>query len=216
MQVVVPHDLLDLNIQALFLGLQEAKNAISGDLQAAMADLEAHMHANFTDVHGAEQINMAKLQASEQYDTMDMQASMFADLQDALQDGMADQMSALKVGLTEIQNSLEIDMSSIWGAIYVGLKQVDTNLQQMHITMLRAASQEIMHEKFRLDDFDEEDNLAENFLQNCFNVKTFSLKAEFEEEGGEMPYVIEDSLDEEYLDVLFMRKRRDSFSTKSV
>ncbi|GCC26170.1 hypothetical protein chiPu_0004585 [Chiloscyllium punctatum] len=141
MQVVVPHDLLDLNIQALFLGLQEAKNSVSGDLQATMADLEAHMHANFAGIHTTEQLNMAKLQVADQSGTADNQASMFADLHNALQDGMADQLTALKVGLTEIQNALEIDLSSIWGAIYVGLKQLDTNLQQMHTTILRNLSQ---------------------------------------------------------------------------
>ncbi|XP_041050323.1 uncharacterized protein LOC121281444 [Carcharodon carcharias] len=84
------------------------------------------------------------------------------------------------------------------------------------------ASQEAMQERFRLDDYDEEDILTEN-LRGEDSESTISTTdnllyyaAEFEEEGGEMPYVMEDSLDEEYLDVLFMRKRRDSFTTKSV
>ncbi|XP_043559718.1 E3 ubiquitin-protein ligase TRIM8-like isoform X2 [Chiloscyllium plagiosum] len=83
------------------------------------------------------------------------------------------------------------------------------------------SSEEVIQERFRLDDYDEEDNLTEN-LRGEDSESTISTTdnllyyAEFEEEGGEMPYMIEDSLDEEYLDVLFMRKRRDSFTTKSI
>ncbi|XP_055499000.1 E3 ubiquitin-protein ligase TRIM8-like isoform X2 [Leucoraja erinacea] len=82
-------------------------------------------------------------------------------------------------------------------------------------------SQEVMQERFRLEDYYAEDHIMEH-TRSEDTESTISAAdnlvyyAEFEEEGGEMPYVMEDSLDEEYLDVLYMRKRRDKFSTKSV
>uniref|UniRef100_UPI00398EBEC2 E3 ubiquitin-protein ligase Midline-1-like isoform X1 n=2 Tax=Pristiophorus japonicus TaxID=55135 RepID=UPI00398EBEC2 len=96
-------------------------------------------------------------------------------------------------------------------------------------------SQGVMQERSRSDDYDEEDTLTENLYRRRHRCEfkeyfrrgedsestisttdTLVYYAEFEEEGGEMPYLMEDSLDEEYLDVLYMRKQRDKFTTKSV
>ncbi|XP_062908798.1 uncharacterized protein LOC134348925 isoform X2 [Mobula hypostoma] len=75
-------------------------------------------------------------------------------------------------------------------------------------------SQEVMEETCQFDDYYEEDYLTEHMKSednesNASIPENFMYYTGFEEEGGEMSYVMENSQDDEYLNVLYMRRRRD-------
>eukprot|EP00062_Callorhinchus_milii_P020279 gi/632975848/ref/XP_007904455.1/ PREDICTED: uncharacterized protein LOC103186970 [Callorhinchus milii] len=89
------------------------------------------------------------------------------------------------------------------------------------ITFPAKSKDEVMLQRFPMEDEDDEDNLTDNLrcedsTSSISTLDTPVYYAEFEEEGGEMPYVIEDAMDEEYLDVLYIRNRGDNFTTQSM
>ncbi|XP_059845886.1 E3 ubiquitin-protein ligase TRIM8-like [Hypanus sabinus] len=84
-----------------------------------------------------------------------------------------------------------------------------------------AMSQEVMEETYQFDDYYEEDYLTEHMISedsesNASIPENLMYYTEIEEEGGETPYVMEGSQHDEYMNVLYMRKRRDKVTTKSI
>ncbi|XP_069754875.1 E3 ubiquitin-protein ligase TRIM8-like [Narcine bancroftii] len=86
----------------------------------------------------------------------------------------------------------------------------DIRRKQYTYLFCEVISQEVMQKRFRLDDYYEENHLMDHTNEeNESTISTsdhFVYETEFEDEADEMHYMMDDSLDEDYLDVLDTRK----------